>query len=245
MWNFPRRRQPEWMDAPDADPSQLQRSLRFIRRVNSFLGYNRATIAHLDRLIHRVDPPRVITILDVATGSGDVPQAILRWADRRNLPVRIVAIDLHTATLRAAADAVSDARITFVRADATRLPFDDAAFDFVICGMFLHHLDEAPAVQVLREMNRVCAGGLVIADLLRSRRAYCWIVLFTLLSNPMVKYDARVSVTGAFSAPELLALANAAGLHYVEPHRHFGHRLVLAGSKSSPRGVADPTGYTC
>jgi hypothetical protein len=80
-------------------------------------------------------------------------------------------------------------------------------------------------------MNRVAAHGLVVADLLRSKRAYFWIVLFTLLANPMVKHDARVSVSGAFTEAELLALRDQAGLAYLKPHRHFGHRRVLAGTK--------------
>jgi 2-polyprenyl-3-methyl-5-hydroxy-6-metoxy-1,4-benzoquinol methylase len=226
-----RKREPEWMDAPDADPAVLERSLRFIRRVNSFLGYTRATLHHLRRLTRGWPAGKTIRILDVATGSGDIPMAILHWADRWNLPVRIIAVDLHEATLRTAASLGREARLRFVRADATRLPFDDAAFDFVLTGMFLHHLDEALAVGVLREMDRVAARGLIAADLLRSRRAYAWIWLFTLLSNPMVKHDARVSVSGAFNAAELLRLRDAAGLEYLQPHRHFGHRLVLAGRK--------------
>ena len=226
-----RCREAEWMDAPDADPAELDRSLRFIRRVNSLLGYTRATIGHLDRLTRGFAPGHAISILDVATGSGDMPQAILRWADRRGFAVRIVGIDLHEATLLTAARFAADARLRFARADATGLPFEDGAFDFVMTGMFLHHLDEPAAVAVLREMNRVASQGLIIADLLRSRRAYAWITLFTAFSNPMVKHDARVSVGGAFTASELVAMRDAAGLDYLQPHRHFGHRLVLAGLK--------------
>jgi hypothetical protein len=74
---------------------------------------------------------------------------------------------------------------------------------------------------------------MIAADLLRSRRAYFWIALFTVFSNPMVKHDARVSVTGAFSRLELLALRDRAGLNYLKPHRHFGHRVVLAGKRQS------------
>jgi SAM-dependent methyltransferase len=226
-----RRREPEWMDAPDADPATLARSLRFIRAVNLLLGYSRATIHHLDHLTRDIEPGSRITILDVATGSGDIPQAILRWADRRGIAVGIVAIDLHQATLDSAVKSCNDDRLRFVRADATNLPFESGGFDFVISGMFLHHLEEPVAVAVLREMDRVASRGLIVADLLRSRRAYCWIVLFTLFANPMVKHDARVSVSGAFSRGELLALRDFAGLDCLKPRRHFGHRLVLAGLK--------------
>ena len=77
-----RRRQPEWMDAPDADPAELRRSLLFIRRVNRLFGYTRSTLGHLKRFSRRWKPGERVRILDVATGSADVPRAILRWADR-------------------------------------------------------------------------------------------------------------------------------------------------------------------
>jgi len=226
-----RRREAEWMDSPGADPIALEKSLRFIRAVNLLLGYSRATICHLDQLAREITPGSTISILDVATGSGDIPEAILRWADRRGILVRVVAIDLHEATLNTAAKSCNDGRLRFARADATNLPFEDRAFDFVLTGMFLHHLDQPVAVQVLREMDRVARSGLIAADLLRSRRAYFWIVLFTLFANPMVKHDARVSVSGAFSRQELLAICDSASLNYLKAFRHFGHRLVLAGLK--------------
>ena len=226
-----RRREAEWMDAPDADPTALSQSLVFIRRINALLGYARATIHHLNIFTKDWPPGRELSLLDVATGSGDIPRAILKWADRRGLTCRIVAIDLHQATLRTAAAEATDPRLKFVRADATSLPFENDSFDFVVTGMFLHHLDESAAVIVLREMDRVATVGVIAADLLRSRRAYFWITLFTLLANPMVKHDARVSVAGAFNSRELLSLRDLAGLNYLHPHRHFGHRLILAGVK--------------
>ncbi len=219
------------MDEPDAEPVALRKSLRFIRVVNKLLGYSWATIYHLDQLCRDWKPGRPITILDVATGSGDIPQAILRRAGRKKLDVAIVAVDLHEQTLLTAARINTDRRIRFIRADATRLPFDDSTFDFVLTGMFLHHLDPTTAGAALSEMDRVATRGMVVADLLRSRRAYGWIVLFTLFANPMVRHDARVSVSGAFTAAELIALCTDAGVKYLKPHRHFGHRLVLAGSK--------------
>ena len=74
--------------------------------------------------------------------------------------------------------------------------------------------------------------GIIAADLVRSRRAYGWIVLFTLLANPMVKHDARVSVAQAFTRPEVLQLRDQAGLDFASYHSHFGHRFVLAGEKA-------------
>jgi hypothetical protein len=77
-----RRREPEWMDEPDADPADLKRSLKFIRRVNALFGYTRQTISHLEEFSRRWRRDERITIADFATGSADVPRAILNWAAR-------------------------------------------------------------------------------------------------------------------------------------------------------------------
>jgi ubiquinone/menaquinone biosynthesis C-methylase UbiE len=128
---------------------------------------------------------------------------------------------------------VRDGRLQFVRADALHLPFADGAFDYATTAMFLHHLDDDAAVAVLREMDRVARRGVIVADLLRNRRAYAWITLFTLLSGPMVRHDARASVAQAFTREEALRLRDRARLHFAEYHRHFGHRWVLAGERQS------------
>ena len=228
-----RRRQAEWIDAPDADPEQLRKSLAFIRRVNVLFGYTRATLSHFERFSAGWKPGETIRILDVATGSADIPRAILRWAARRGFDVRVVGIDLHWKTLTEAAAAAdgADAKLRLVRADAMRLPFADDSFDYAVTNMFLHHLDDDQIVIVLREMSRVARRGIVAADLVRNRRAYGWISLFTVLANPMVRHDARVSVAQAFSRDDVLALRDRAGLGFASYHRHFGHRFVLAGAK--------------
>jgi 2-polyprenyl-3-methyl-5-hydroxy-6-metoxy-1,4-benzoquinol methylase len=226
-----RRREAEWMDDPDAGDAQLRLSLRFIRRINFLLGYTRATLTHLDSLTRNWPAGQPLNILDVATGSGDVPQAILRWADRRGLDMRISGIDLHERTLQTAASENGDPRFRLVRGDATRLPFADGSYHFAVCSMFLHHLDEDVVVAVLRELDRVSSVGVIVSDLLRHRSALTWISLMTLLANPMVRHDARVSVRQAFTRDEVLRLRDRAELRYADYCPHFGHRFVLSGMK--------------
>jgi ubiquinone/menaquinone biosynthesis C-methylase UbiE len=227
-----RMRQAEWMDEPNVDPLELRRSLKFIRRVNAVFGYTRATLSHLDRFSRNWKNSAPITILDVATGSADIPHAIADWAQQHQFNVRIVGLDRHALTAQMATEQIHGKRnIEIVRGDALQLPFDDGTFDYVLTNMFLHHLDDDAVASVLREMDRVARRGIVAADLLRSRRAYAWITLFTLLSSKMLKHDARVSVAQAFNEPEILRLRDRAGIEYAQFYRHFGHRFVLAGEK--------------
>jgi hypothetical protein len=226
-----RVREEEWMDSPGADPGELGRSLKFIRRINSLLGYTRQTISYLDRFSRQWRRDETITIADFATGSADVPRAILRWADRRGFDVRVVGLDLHPGTAAIARTSEKDPRLSIVCASAMAAPFSSGSFDYAITSMFLHHLDEDQVVNVLGEMNRVARRGIIASDLLRDRRAYEWISLFTLASGPMVRHDARASVAQAFVEMEVLRLRDRAGVGFAQFHRHFGHRFVLAGER--------------
>jgi ubiquinone/menaquinone biosynthesis C-methylase UbiE len=221
------------MDADDVDAALLDDSLAFIRRVNVALGYTRATLRHLERFSRRWLPGQRVTILDVATGSADVPVAILRWASRRGFDVRVIGVDRHAATVAAAARAAAGwgDRLALVRGDALALPVGAGGVDYAIASMFLHHLSDADATAALAAMGQVARRGVIVADLLRHRRAYAWISLLTLLSNPMVRHDARVSIRQAFTKDEVLRIRDEAGLGFAAYHRHFGHRFVLAGER--------------
>src|SRR5258708_16474840 len=143
------------MDTSTADPQLLKSSLRFIRRVNAVLGYTRATISHLERFSRSWKKGYTIRMVDLATGSADVPRAILRWADRRGWDVRIVGVDLHPMTAHIASEESAEPPLTIVQADGLHAPFDDNSFDYALCSGFLHHLDEEQAVRVMWGMNRL------------------------------------------------------------------------------------------
>ena len=226
------------MDSPDVDRRELDHALGFIRKINRLLGYNRATLKHLKRFSRNWKPGQRITIIDIATGSADVPRAILTWADRHNFDVHVTGIDLHAVTARLAVSQARHPRLTIIQADALDPPFADGSFDYALCSMFLHHLSDEQAITVLRQMNRLARRGVIAADLLRDRRAYNWIYLMTMFSTPMIRHDARVSVMQSFTREEVECLRDRAGLDFVQYHRHFAHRFVLAGEKASPPTVA-------
>ncbi len=89
----------ELMDAPDVDPAQLARALAYIRSVNRWLGGTRGLIAHLARWTRGWNPSEPIRLLDVATGSADIPVAAVHWARARGLRLEVTAIDNHDSTL--------------------------------------------------------------------------------------------------------------------------------------------------
>ncbi|CAN5380632.1 class I SAM-dependent methyltransferase [soil metagenome] len=219
------------MDDPDADPRLLRKALRYIRAINILLGYTRVTLNYLDQFSARWKRGETIHIVDYATGSADLPRAILKWADRRGWDVRVTGIDLHEHTASQAQAAGNDPRLKIVCGSALDVPFANGSFDYAITSLFLHHLDTPDAARVLSSMAAVSRRGIIAGDLLRNRRAYTWIKLMTLLANPIVKHDAPASVAQGFTRDEVLTMRDAACVGFAQYRKHFGHRFVLAGEK--------------
>jgi hypothetical protein len=114
--------------------------------------------------------------------------------------------------------------------------------DLVLCSLMLHHLTEADAAQVLRELGRVTRRRLIVNDLRRSRIAYGLIWLITRLSrNPLTRYDSPASVERAFTPGELEELARVAGLDRkgrVRVYRHLYYRMALVFEPATVDGKA-------
>src|SRR5690349_14133512 len=121
----------ELLDRPEAEPeSDLRHSLRDIRLAN-LIGQGTAVVLHyLDALTRDWPPGQTLQILDLATGSGDIPLAICRWADRRGFAVEILAVDISPEVIAAAEDHAGDnPRLRFAVMDARAMPFPDRSFD--------------------------------------------------------------------------------------------------------------------
>jgi len=218
------------MDADNVDVAELHRALAFIRRVNRWLGYNRAVVRAVVDACAVMPRGRPVRVLDVATGSGDLLVDLKARFDRLGRPVELVGLDRHAATLAVAQERCRGVA-QIVEGDATALPFAEASFDVVTSALFLHHLDDAMVVRVLAEMKRVSRHAVINADLIRRRRAYAWISLFTAFGSPMVRHDARASVAHAFSVDEAQALLRRASRSDVRFRETFGHRFIATWNR--------------
>ncbi|MBI4545393.1 MAG: methyltransferase domain-containing protein [Gemmatimonadetes bacterium] len=223
----------ELLDAAVHDPLELDVTLRQIAAVNRWLGGRRALLRHLLQLLPRARPAR---ILDVGTGSADLPRAIADWARRRRRPVQIVATDLHPQMLEIARrSSAAYPEITVERADALELPYPDDSYDVALLSLALHHLEGGQQIRALQELRRVARSGLLVGELERDWPNYLgarFLGATLWRRNRLVRHDAPLSVLRAFTPAELLDLARRAGLPHPRVHRHFFHRLVLVDAES-------------
>ena len=85
---------------------------------------------YADDLATRVAALAPERVLEIAAGTGVVTRAL---ASRLPASATIVATDLNAAMLEHARTLTPDPRITWREADAMALPFEDGAFDVVVC----------------------------------------------------------------------------------------------------------------
>jgi len=222
---------PELLDGPGQPDALVAENLADIARVNRWLGGSLLTRLALATLLADRPPGAGVALLDVATGSADIPAALRRWLARRWGRATVVATDLSPQIARLAAPGPG---VALAVADGLRLPFADARFDVATCSLALHHFDPAGAVALLREMGRVARVGVVVNDLVRSRPGFLAATAlgYVLSANPLTRHDGPLSVRRAYTRAELAELARAAGLRRVTIGPDLGYRVALRATVS-------------
>lgn len=221
--------EPEIMDRPDLDARRHEQALRGLARLNRVSGSARLLWPPLRELLRRHGGSNPIRLLDVATGSGDVPIALWKMARSAGFDVCVAGCDRSARALELARQraAAAGAEARFFEADVLRdsWPVD---YDVIICSTFLHHLDEDDAVLLLHRM--AAARQLVLVNDLR-RSAAAWLVARAgtqlLTRSPVVHVDGPRSVQAAFTIGEAKRLAERAGLSGARVEPRWPWRFLL------------------
>lgn len=219
----------ELMDQPNVEPDTLASNLGDLRILNAILGWRRGVVETVAAIVASDGLSRV-RLLDVATGSGDIPSALNSWARRQGLDMELIASDMHPLTVRVAQERQSRTEIRVVQHDAALVPFRSSSFDIAMCNLALHHFPPDEAVAVLRELARV-GRHVIVSDLVRSRPAFLSAhIMGGILRHQLTSHDGPVSVQRAYTVPELASLADRAGLTAtVRPV--FPFRMTLVGAR--------------
>lgn len=222
----------ERLDTPELYPHDLESSLRDVRLVNRWLGGTRVALRFLrDR--PELAPGASATLLDVATGTADIPLALAGWARRRGIELRTTVTDLNPLVIENARRHVGGrGGFTFEVANALELPYDDGSFDYVTCNLAFHHFVEGDSIGVLREMYRVARRAMLVNDLVRCRPGYYGARLIFLVNhNPLTSHDGPLSVLRSYTLSEVDELAREAGLRQFEITEHPMFRYALVAEK--------------
>lgn len=197
------------MDRPQPVSAELEVDLRNLRQLNRYFGSHRLIMRFLRLWLK---PNRRMRILDLATGSGDIPRLIVDHAREVKATVAIDAVDQQASTLEIARRlSAGYPEIEFLQGDILTLTREP--YDLVLCSLALHHFSEEDAVAVLRRCRDLSRRYVLVSDLRRGTLATLGVFLLTglLFREKMTRVDARLSAERAFSFREFRILAERAG----------------------------------
>jgi len=225
-----RRLIPELMDQPGLDPHAHHRALRALARINRISNATGAIFAPIRALARAHAGPRPLRVLDVACGGGDVAIGCALRAQAEGLPLEFSGCDLSDTALGLAERRSRERGVSvhFFRQNVIddQLPEN---YDIILSSLFLHHLKDTAALQLLRNMREASGRMVLINDLVRHPvglfLAHFAGNVFT--RSHVVRFDAPASVHGAFTIPEIRQLADEAGMPNAEIHWRWPWRYLL------------------
>lgn len=221
------------MDDPEIEPGDLHRTLRDLAFLNRYFGVHDIVRRYLvPRLRGLDDSP--LHVLDVGTGLGDCPVALLQHG---NPDWRITATDNNPATIEMAREYAKARlssqqfeRVSFEVVDLECLPYSSDSFDVVMASQVLHHFDNNQIPDIVKKLDGIARHGVFVQDLHRHLLplVFIWLTSRALRLSPLVQHDGPVSVRKGFRKAEVEKLFLNAGLPTPMIRWHPAFRWIIS-----------------
>jgi 2-polyprenyl-3-methyl-5-hydroxy-6-metoxy-1,4-benzoquinol methylase len=208
-----RRLVPEILDQPGLDTQRHVHALQGLERIN-LLSLTATAFRKPLRDFAERHPGQPLRLLDLASGAGDTPTQLKRWADARGIRLEVHGCDISPISVEYAQKraAARNADVSFFVHDVMRDGIPDG-FDIVTSSLFLHHLRNESIRDLLRSASRN-TRLILVSDLIRGwaglllAHAICRVVT----RSDIVHNDGPLSVAASFTTEEFTRLAADAGL---------------------------------
>lgn len=229
-----RDRQPELMDQPGLDASVHRHALAGLGKANALSRVAQQIWRAITKdKIQRVNGSP-LRVLDIASGGGDVAIRIATLAHRDGVPIEICGCDISATAIayaRFAAEQAGFSNLTFRQLNALTDPLEE--YDVVMNTLFLHHLGDEEARELLRRMAAAARQLAIVDDLQRTGLGYfyAWAGVRLLTGSQIVHTDGPLSVRAAFTRHEAAALARDAGWRDIRIQAHWPQRFLMSWKK--------------
>jgi ubiquinone/menaquinone biosynthesis C-methylase UbiE len=210
---------PEILDSDACTAYDLEISLQDLDSINRKFGGVTTTQRLIERVV-RASGKKRLSVLDVAAGTGLVPQIVAGQLANGGIDLEFTLVDRASLHLPRGKRAVAG--------DALALPFRDASFDVVSCNLFVHHLPPAQVTEFVREALRVCRLALVINDLVRHPLHLALVYAARPLMRSRVAWlDGITSVRRAYVPEEMREMVSVVSRSTprIEITRHYLFRM--------------------
>ena len=213
----------ELLDTDAGTPAEVTASLGDLRRINRWFGGVTTTEDMVERVAREINQS-FLSLLEVAAGSGYVPETARQRLQHRGLHLQVTLLDRAPSHLSNGNRAVAG--------DALALPFRAASFDLLSCNLFAHHLSPQEVVQFVDGALRVCRVAVLINDLVRHPLHLSLVYAgMPLYRSRLTRHDAPASVRQAYTPEELQTLLAQSSAASVEIHRHYLFRMGVIAWK--------------
>ena len=210
---------PELLDSDSGSPAEIADALEDLGRIHRWFGGISTTEVLVRRIVERSGKDK-LALLDVASGSGELPFAVRSRLRRHNVELDLTLLD------RAPSHLTGNGSTNVVVADAVAMPFPGRSFDVVSSSLFVHHLEPAQIVCFTNECLRVCRVAVIVNDLRRNwlhlAGVYAGLFLFR---SRLTRHDAPASVRRAYTVPELRAILEQSHATRIEITNHYLFRM--------------------
>ncbi len=214
---------PELLDSDAGTPHEVQASLSDLWFINRAFG-GVSSSRQLIETVAREQGISRISLLEVASGPGKVPDTVAKKLRQKRIELHTVLFDRSRSHLDGASRAVVG--------DAVALPFSDDSFDVVSSNLFVHHVMPDVLCQFINEGLRVCRTAVLINDLIRSplhlALVYAGLPLFR---SRITWHDAPASVRQAYTREEMRQMLESTAAARVEISSHYLFRMGVIAWK--------------
>ncbi|CAN5544324.1 class I SAM-dependent methyltransferase [soil metagenome] len=224
---------PELMDDPKISRATHEVALAGLARLNRWSRSDAGLWSLLQPEAKQV-APGALRILDLATGSGDLPVRLACRARRARVNLALAGCDVSLNAIEIARQQAKKrgVNVEFFQRDVIHQELP-AGYDVIITSLFLHHLTEPDAIQLLRRMADFAERLVIVNDL---NRGWFNLGLVTIASRVLsrsfvVHHDGPASVRAAFTRAEAQQLAARAGLINAEVVSQTPCRWLLSWRK--------------
>jgi SAM-dependent methyltransferase len=200
-----RATQPEFLDSQDCDPQLAYSSYRLMKWVNRFGGGTKAVKNYLATEISRNGGSRPVRILDIGSGTCDIPLAILKWAGKRPQKIEFTCLETNETALKLAAENIKRSDFDAIELKRESIFEFDAGqdFDYAIGSMFFHHYRDEQILNLVEKLRSYMLKSILINDLRRDLMSYATCRLLACSFSKGLRHDVLLSIRKGFKSKEL------------------------------------------
>ncbi|MEO8773010.1 MAG: methyltransferase domain-containing protein, partial [Gelidibacter sp.] len=152
----------EIMDDFSIEGPLLNDTLDKLATINKLLGGNVVILKGLQTLLKNHSKTKLITIIDLGCGGGDILRAISKYGHKQGYNFKLIGVDANkNATVYAENLSKAYENISFVHADVFSDEFKVLEYDIVLATLFLHHFKEEQLFLLLNHLLKRAKIGLV------------------------------------------------------------------------------------